>query len=106
MRIDAVTMCFFSVSAAKDGLLTIAPMERLGSGKNACVTLNKPCKLTAGAFQSRRDCLDLRRKGDAGVVDENIECVDLIDCPLELVASSVRGVTRSSAFCRTPRVPA
>ena len=36
-----------AASPANDRLLTMAPLDRFNSGKNACVTLSKPKTLTA-----------------------------------------------------------
>ena len=71
-----------AASPTIERLLTMAPRERLSAGKNACVTLSSPTKLTASFDHFEITQIVVNR--DAGIVNEDIERTDLQDCLLDL----------------------
>ena len=73
-----------AASAARDRLLTTAPLERLSRGRNACVILSAPIKFTASVLFDDVEAAQIVVDGDAGVVDEDIERLDLRDSGLNL----------------------
>jgi len=48
----------------------MAPLERLSSGRNACVTLSKPKRLTARCCFDHVEIAQIIVDGDAGIVDD------------------------------------
>ena len=71
-------------NAIIDTLLTIAPCERVSSGRNAWVTPCVPKRLTARCCSSDGAIAQVVVEGDAGVVDENVEGLDRSTARLDL----------------------
>ncbi len=71
-------------SPTKDRLLTMAPLERFSSGKNALRHFERTEEVDRQVLFDHIEIAQIVVDGDAGVVDEDVEGVDLADCPLDL----------------------
>ncbi len=97
-------------SAASDRLLTIAPLERFSSGKNACVTLSDAEQVDGQVLFDGVEIAQIVIDGDAGIVDEDVERADLLDRAVDLRGVGHVQRQRRHALIgdlqRRPRVPA
>jgi hypothetical protein len=63
-------------------MFATAPLERISSGKNACVTLAQ--QVDVQLLLDRVEIGQVFENSDACIIDEEVKLGNLIDCPLDL----------------------